>query len=442
MLCLLLVAAACSTSKKTGSQGSNSSVQETGETTSGTKDWTKENVTLTVIHEHTAEVAQTVASSRMYLRVQNEFLDAYPNVNMEVTALGSSEVFERLTVLAASNELPDIVYLNKVVFDAVKKDNMLLDISDYVDRNFFRDNLNTFSYNGSVYGIPTKYTTYNYVYYNSKLWKEAGYEEFPKTWDEVLEANEFFKNKGIPCIIFANKLPFFSMTSYFNAIVHEICGSDWVDSLNSMDGNANFTDACFVEALEKFKTLRPLWNPDFISADDQWAVAELAKGNAGAHISGSWVAGSIISHESVNPGISDIIRVAKVPTFSGKEPTVDYAVPQGIGLNAKLANDEIKKQAAIAFIQWMGSDRYSKYMAEVGEMGPVEVKVDQSGLKQMQKDMFEVMNSHKNVPHFVYRLHASVENSVQSSLSSFLSGTISAEECAADIQRAYEAQKP
>ena len=49
---------------------------------------------------------------------------------MEVTALGSSEVFERLTVLAASNELPDIVYLNKVVFDAVKKDNMLLDISD------------------------------------------------------------------------------------------------------------------------------------------------------------------------------------------------------------------------------------------------------------------------------------------------------------------------
>lgn len=441
ILCLLVAITACSTTDTQGSSRPDPKTDGATET-SGEKDWTKENITLTVIHEHTAEVAQTVASSRMYLRVQDEFLETYPNINMEVTALGSSEVFERLTVLAASNELPDIVYLNKVVFDAVKKDNMLLDISEYFDRSYYRDNLNTFSYNGAVYGIPTKYTTYNYVYYNSELWKEAGYEEFPKTWDEVLKANEFFKSKGIPCIIFANKLPFFSMTSYFNAIVHEVCGPDWVDSLNRMDGNANFTDDCLVEALEKFSTLRPLWNADFISADDQWAVAELAKGKAGAHISGSWVAGSIISYEDVNPGISDIIRVAPAPTFSGEEPTIDYAVPQGIGINAKVSNDELKKQAAVAFLQMMGTDRYSRYMAEVGEMGSVEANADQSGLKQMQQDMFAVMNSHKNVPHFVYGLHASVENSIQASLSSFLSGSISAEECAAEIQRAYEAQKP
>lgn len=135
ILCLLVAITACSTTDTQGSSRPDPKTDGATET-SGEKDWTKENITLTVIHEHTAEVAQTVASSRMYLRVQDEFLETYPNINMEVTALGSSEVFERLTVLAASNELPDIVYLNKVVFDAVKKDNMLLDISEYFDRSY------------------------------------------------------------------------------------------------------------------------------------------------------------------------------------------------------------------------------------------------------------------------------------------------------------------
>lgn len=444
MLCLLVVMTACSTSGDNGSQGKSPSASSTEGSTeaSGEKDWTKEDINLSIVHEHTAETAATVASSKMYLRVQDEFTETYPNVKLDVTALGSSEVFERLTVLAASDELPDVVYLNSMVFDAVKKDNMLLDVSEYFDRSFYRDNLDTFSYDGAVYGVPIKFTTYNYVYYNTDMWKEAGYEAFPSTWDEVLKANKYFEDKGIPSIIFANKLPFFAVNAYFNAIVHEICGSDWVDSINEMDGSANFTDDCLVEALEKFNTLQPLWNQDFISADDQWAVAQLAKGNAGAHISGSWVAGSIISYEDENPGISDTIRVAAVPTFSGEKPTIDYAVPQGFALSAKVANNEMKKQAAVAFLKMLGTDKYSKYMAEVGEMGPVEVDVDLSGLKPMQQDMFTVMNSHKNVPHMTIDLHASVGNALQALLPSYLSGSITAEECAAEIQKAYEAQKP
>lgn len=444
VLCLFVTISACTPSSEDSSQEKSPSASSSGAVneTSEDKDWTKEDITLSIIHEHTKETAETVASTRMYLRVQDEFAEKYPNVTLNATALGSSEVFERLTVLAASDELPDVVYLNGAVFDAVKKDNMLLDVSDYFDRSFYRDNLNTFSYEGVVYGVPIKYTTYNYMYYNADMWKEAGYEEFPKTWNEMLEANKYFKDKGIPAIIYGNKLPFFSMTSYFNAMVHEVCGSDWVDSIRAMDGKAAFTDDSLIESLEKLGTLLPLWNPDFVSADDQWAVAELAKGNAGAHISGSWVANSIISYEEKYPGISDTIRVAAVPTFSGEAPTIDYAVPQGFALNVKVTENEMKKQAAIAFLQMLGTDKYSKYMAEIGEMGPVEVDVDLSGLKQMQQDMFAVMNSNKNVPHITIGLDSSVFNAFTSAIPSYLSGSITAKECAADVQKAYEAQKP
>jgi len=56
--------------------------------------------------------------------------------------------------------------------------------------------------------------------------------------------------------------------------------------------------------------------------------------------------------------------------------------------------------------------------------------------------MFAVMNSHKNVPQITYNLHASVARTIDASLASFLSGSITAKECAAEIQRAYEAQLP
>ena len=102
----------------------------------------------------------------------------------------------------------------------------------------------------------------------------------------------------------------------------------------------------------------------------------------------------------------------------------------------------MKKQAAVAFLQMLGTNKYSKYMAEVGEMGPVEVDVDLSGLKPMQQDMFSVMNSHKNVPQITHNLHASVARAIEASLSSYLSGSITAQECGAEIQRAYEAQIP
>ena len=218
VLCLFVAMTACSIPGNDASQGKSPTPSTTGGSSepAGEKDWTKENITLSIVHEHTPETAVTVASSRMYLRVQDEFTETYPNVNLDVTALGSSEVFDRLTVLAASDELPDVVYLSRVVFDAVKEDNMLLDVSEYFDRSFYRDNLDTFSYKGAVYGVPIKYTTYNYLYYNADMWKEAGYDKFPSTWDEVLKANDYFKSKGIPTILYSNNLSWFALTSYFN----------------------------------------------------------------------------------------------------------------------------------------------------------------------------------------------------------------------------------
>jgi hypothetical protein len=109
-----------------------------------------------------------------------------------------------------------------------------------------------------------------------------------------------------------------------------------------------------------------------------------------------------------------------------------YAIPQAVGINSELTGNKL--EAAKAFAKFMGSNRYSTYMAEVGEMGPVPVDIDTSKLLPMQQDMFAVMNSYDNVYQLSSYTSAAENTAMQTSVSSFLAGIISAEECAADIQ--------
>ncbi len=397
-------------------------------------DWTTEDVTLSIIHEHTAEAAVTVASSRNFLKVQDEFAAEHPNVKLDVTALGSSEIFNKLTILAAANDLPDIVYLNTKVYGAIKDDNMLVDLTGYVDPANYRDGLKTFSNNGQINGVPTKYTTYDYVFYNAQLWKDAGYDEFPTTWEEMLKANEYFASKGITTLIMGNKLGFFITNGYLDAIMYEICGEEWINHLAAGDGQANWTDDCFIQCLNELQTLIPLFNKDFVTADDQWAVAEYCKGTAAATVSGSWVPGSIKSYEDDYPGITAGTRVAALPTMSGDPAVVNYAAPQGLGINANLTGSKL--DAAIAFVQYMGSDKYSQYQAADGELGPVQVDVDPTNLVQMQVDLFDVMNSHENKPIVGGLISSAESTALSASLNSFMAGVITADECAAEVQAA------
>ncbi len=397
----------------------------------------EEPVTLSIIHEHTESTAEVVASSRMFLKAESEFLEQHPNITMETTTLGSStELWDKLAVLAAANDLPDIIYMSTNILNTVAPDGMLYDLTGVVeDPSIYRDTLSTFSYDGKVLGLPVKATTYDYLFYNPSIWSEAGYDTIPTTWDDFIVACEAVRNLGYTPVSMGNKTLWNVISNYFEALIYECCGQEWVDNIVARNGKAAFTDEGYIEALNWLKKISVIWNPDFNTADDQWAVGEYAKGKAAAHISGTWVPGSIKSYEADYPGISTNTRIARVPTVSGEEPVIVAALPQALGVNAKL--EGAKLAAAIEYVKYIAGESYSKHMASVGEMGPVIVDIDLSGLLPMQQDMFTIMNSHVNVRQLNSMLAPTVATEQQTTISSFLSGAMTAEEVANAIQAVY-----
>ena len=146
--------------------------------------------------------------------------------------------------------------------------------------------------------------------------------------------------------------------------------------------------------------------------------------------------GSIKSFEADYPGISERTRIARIPTISGEDPVIVASLPQGLGINAELEGDKL--EAAIEYVKYIAGESYSKHMAEIGEMGPVIVDIDTSNLLPMQQDMFSIMNAYQNVNQLNALIPAAVASEQQASISSFLSGAMSAEEVAASVQAIYE----
>ena len=397
-------------------------------------------VTLSFVHEHTPELAQTINSSAGFCKVRDEFLLANPDIKLDETTLGNTETWEKLLALAAADELPDIVYLKYSWMANLCGNGMLAPITKDVDPSQYRDNLYSLTYDGEVYALPTKYTVYNMVFYNEKLWKEAGYDTFPTTWADLLKANEYFKSKGIATLSFGNKGQWFACSNYFTAITYEVCGEDWVNSILANDGNAKFTDACFIEALNDFKSLTPLYNDDFNMQDDMWAVSWYLQGKAAATVSGTWTIGNINKSADEYPDVAGNTRIATVPAFTqGYVPYASSATSVGVGINAKLIGTD-KYDAALKFVQWMGGPEYSEFMASKGEMGPAIVPMpDTTDFNQIQKDFLTMMEGKKSAMDFNTYIQAPVFAVMSASIQNLLGGNETAEQVAADIQAAQDA---
>ena len=133
---------------------------------------------------------------------------------MEETTVSNSEILNKYLALIAADELPDVTYVKYTWLENMVENNMLVDLTEYVNPDDYVDGLYSVTYDGKVWGMPNKHSAYNLILYNKKMWKEAGYDTFPATMEEFIKAGEVFKEKGITAVSFGNTAKW-NAVSYF-----------------------------------------------------------------------------------------------------------------------------------------------------------------------------------------------------------------------------------
>src|SRR5690606_8360519 len=203
---VMVVVAACGNSKENGNEGSSNN----GKSTSG------ETITLTMMHPWTSpNVDNEVYKARIAA-----FEEQFPNIKIEQDGVVAAQYKTKLFTLATANNLADInVAWPGVDLDPLVKGDLLMPLNDHMDswNDLVReDALAGYNVDGNQLAIPTKRNFVDIIYYNKEYLAQVGYNEFPATYEEIIEMIKKLKEAGITPISLGNKEKWPLQSSYMS----------------------------------------------------------------------------------------------------------------------------------------------------------------------------------------------------------------------------------
>lgn len=277
------------------------------------------------------------------------------------------------------------------------------------------------------------------IYYNSQMFADVGYESFPQTWDEMLDAFEKLKSKGIIPIAMGNKNGDPAQSGWLAVIADRYTGSEWFESICEGEG-ASFTDPEFVRALKAFKDLadKGYLNKDLNSIDNTTMQNYFFEGKAAAMIDGIWAVTNIDS--AAPQEILDVTKCAVFPAVEGgKGNPLSSAGSAGIYycINSNVTDPE-KRAACMEMLEYMTGKQCAEIMASVGGFPAYDPKdFDTTKLTPLAKEAYTLCN--QATPSRIYDLwlDASIITTLNNGLQEMLAGTMEPENLAEQVQQSY-----
>ena len=313
---------------------------------------------------------------------------------------GGSQGEDILKVKFATDDLPDLLqsygssWLDKQA-NSINKMVDLTGISSVSQYDAAVLQEGGYLYNSKLYGMPVDTTNLLGVFYNKKVFKEAGIEKVPSNWNEFLDACEKVKKVNKVPLYYSGKdawtLQCFAHFGFNEEVLKS--GKDFTDFWKEMNTNKrHYADnKDFLGAIERSKEMvdKKYVNPTYLSDTYDMAQTALAKGDAAMYVNATWVIDEI---SSKYPDAVNDIGAFPLPLYD-KDNYTSSSLPSSIGMTTKCKDMELGKKA----IDFISSDTAQQIYAnaQTGIYLNKNVKVK---LAPAQQDLDDVMKAGKSMP--------------------------------------------
>lgn len=396
----------------------------------------EEKVELSLMHFHTPETADSNVENRAYHAMKEKFLAEHPDVVINETTLQQADYHTKIMALAAANEMPDIFFTKGSWVQNFYDNNLMADLTGKIDTSIYRDGIFIpFTRDGKVFASPIQFVVTSLVYWNQAMFADIGYDHFPATWDELLDANEKFKAKGVTMISLGNKDKWPFESCIISTLGDRFTGTDWTQSIILNDGKAKFTDPEFIETLKYSQAMAPMFNIDFNAINNEQSDNLYGTGKVAATIEGMWT----ISYFQANADeeVINNTQIAILPTVPNMKGDVS-AVSGGAGWSQSVSSKLTGKalDMAIEYVKATTGVEYCEYMMkDSGMLGQCEVPVaDLSTVPVLSQRYLEFVGTLKLVPIYDIQMDGAVIDVMNSKIQELLSGTVTPEAVAEAIQ--------
>lgn len=281
---------------------SSSSGSETKTDSKGNENTAKDNITITMMYSGTT--AENDFETEVLPKLVHE---AFPNITLEVTKLPDDQYYTSLKTKLASGECPDMILVqpkyagaNSVI--GLAKAGYLTPLTDLkIMEKVGGAGLESFNYNGEVYGVPGGVTILG-TYYNKDVFKANGLS-VPTNWEEFLNVCETLKKAGIQPIVMGDKDMYVMQFGLYQLAANVVYPSNpsFDDQLRT--GETKFTDkGIWDKTIEMYKTL---YDKGYIASNSlglgaQQAIQKFVDGEAAMTFDGSFNAAAIQAEGAVS----------------------------------------------------------------------------------------------------------------------------------------------
>lgn len=375
----------------------------------------------------------------VWQKLADEYMAEHPNVTIEITVMENEAFKTKLTTVMQSGEPPDIFQswggggMNEYAAAGLMKD---IDAELDADGGAWRDTfapgaLAVFSYQGTNYGVPWDMGMVGF-WYNKALFAEAGIENPPTTWAELLADVQILKDAGItPIAVGAgDKWP---GAFWWEYLATRIGGQ--AAFMAAQDRSGSFASDSFIQAGEELKKLVDMgaFQDGFLGATWGDEATVMGNGEAAMDLMGQWAPGAFRENSASGEGLGEDLGWFQFPMVEGGAGGPNDAVGGGngfgIGVNAP--------PEAIDFVKYLTRAESQVQCAEVGFCIPV-VKGGEAGLSDPL--MIQIQQSFAQAEYFqLYydqALTPALGNVVNDSVQGIFAGTLSPTEAAQMIEDA------
>jgi raffinose/stachyose/melibiose transport system substrate-binding protein len=227
-------------------------------------------------------------------QINAEFKAANPGVEIVTESYPDQPYQQKIKIYATAKQLPDV--FKYWSFSSLLKPFvdggfvMPLNKADFAKFGYVPGSLESNMWGGKLYGIPVSADLW-VIYYNKKLFKDAGVTKIPTTIEDLVAlAPKFKANDIIPMVTDGKDAWPLSLT--YDVFIQRVNG-DFTRPQAALARKAKFTDPDFVEGARQFQKFAQsgIFQEDLMVSDYGASRNLFGQGKAAMYLMGSWEMG-------------------------------------------------------------------------------------------------------------------------------------------------------
>ncbi|WP_077620724.1 extracellular solute-binding protein [Bacillus sinesaloumensis] len=383
-------------------------------------------------------------SSNAQFTIVDDIIKAYeeenPDVDIQTEILGNEQYKEKVKVLSASNELPDVGITWAAGYMKPFVDgNMFAPLDDIVQEdNFVAGTLDAFSVDEQTYALPLELNI-TPVYYNKEIFEQNNLE-VPETYDEFLNVVETLVDNGVTPITLGNK-DRWTGSMWYMYLADRIGGPETLN--NAINRTGTFEDPALVKAAEEIEKLVEMdaFVKGFNGLSNDEAKGYFMNEQAAMYLMATWELPNYTTTPDVDQAFKDKVGYFKFPTYEGGKGDIDsYVGGPGVGL---FVSEQSKvKDEAKDFVSYLVDEWGKRSVVDAGVIPATVVDTSNGDLHPMYIDILNDLGKATNLTLYAdVQMSAGVADVHLNQIQALFGGQTTPEDFAKTQEEALAAEK-